>query len=359
MLVDLTKAVDNVNPEGLWRIMEKFGYPGKFISMVHQFHDCMLARVLDDGDSSDTFPVTNRVKEGCALARTLFSMMFLAMLSDAFCDDEETSSKIINRTDGRLFNMCRVQAKTMVEGDSVRDFLFTDDCALNSVTEAQMQRSRNCYSTACKNFGQSVPRRLKSYISPHRKRRIVDKFTYLSSTLSRSVKVDNEVDTCITKAGFAFGWLRESVWERRGIKLSTKLKMYKTVVVPTLLCACETWTVYERHAKKLNRFHMNCLRRLLKITWQNKVPDKDVLSQTGLPSIYTLLRRAQVRWEGQLVCMPETRLPKRLCYGELAEGKQTQGEQKKSFKDMLKVSLKNFGIELDSWETLTHNHPTG
>ncbi|KAJ1164533.1 hypothetical protein NDU88_004970 [Pleurodeles waltl] len=124
MFVDLTKAFDTVSCEGIWQIMEKFGWPGKFISMMHQFHDGMLARVLDDGDSSDTFPVTNGVKQGCVLAPI---MMFLVMLSDAFCDDKETNIKIRYRTDGRLFNLRRLQAKTKVEEDSVCYFLFTDD----------------------------------------------------------------------------------------------------------------------------------------------------------------------------------------------------------------------------------------
>ncbi|XP_035692597.1 uncharacterized protein LOC118427066 [Branchiostoma floridae] len=57
--VDLTKAFDNVNREGLWKIMGKYGCPSKFISMVRQFHDGMQARVLDAGDSSDAFAVTN------------------------------------------------------------------------------------------------------------------------------------------------------------------------------------------------------------------------------------------------------------------------------------------------------------
>ncbi|KAJ1104868.1 hypothetical protein NDU88_002276 [Pleurodeles waltl] len=133
--------------------------------------------------------------------------------------------------------------------------------------------------------------------------------------------------------------------------------MYKAVVLPTLLYANETWTVYEPHAKKLNRFHMNCLRRLLKITWQDKVPITDVLSQSGLPSIYTLLRTAQVRRADHLVRMPDIHLPKRLFYGELAEGKCTQGGQKKCFKDTLKVSLKSFGIDPDSWEILAQDLP--
>ena len=61
--------------------MAMFGCPAKFIAMVRQFHDGMLARVQNDGVFSDPFPVTNGVKQGCVLATTLFSMMFSAMLT--------------------------------------------------------------------------------------------------------------------------------------------------------------------------------------------------------------------------------------------------------------------------------------
>ena len=49
--VDVTKAFDTVSREGLWKIMAQFGCPAKFIAMVRQFHDGMLARVQNDGDS--------------------------------------------------------------------------------------------------------------------------------------------------------------------------------------------------------------------------------------------------------------------------------------------------------------------
>ena len=39
------------------------GCPDKFIPMVCQFYDGMLARVLDSGDSSKAFPITNGVKQ--------------------------------------------------------------------------------------------------------------------------------------------------------------------------------------------------------------------------------------------------------------------------------------------------------
>ena len=86
--VDLTKAFDTVSREGLWKIMDKFGCPPVFIEMVKQFHESMLAMILDDGTTSDPFTVTNGVKQGCVLAPTLFSIMFSAMLLDFFKDEK-------------------------------------------------------------------------------------------------------------------------------------------------------------------------------------------------------------------------------------------------------------------------------
>ena len=98
--VDLTKVFDTVSREGFWKIMAKFGCPAKFIALVRQFHDGMLARVQNDGEFSEPFPVTNGVKQGCVLASTLFSMMFSAMLTDAF-QDGDNGIPIRYRFDGK------------------------------------------------------------------------------------------------------------------------------------------------------------------------------------------------------------------------------------------------------------------
>ena len=71
-----------------WKLIAKFVCPAKFIAMVRQFLDGMLARVQKDCEFSDPFSVTNGVKQDCVLASTLFSMMFSVMLPDAFQDDD-------------------------------------------------------------------------------------------------------------------------------------------------------------------------------------------------------------------------------------------------------------------------------
>ena len=69
-----------------------------------------------------------------------------------------------------------------------------------------------------------------------------------------------------------------------------------------------------------------------------------------MQSVHTLLNLAQLRWTGPVTRMPDERLPKTVFYGELQEGKRSQGGQKKRYKDTLKVSLKDFDIPTESWE---------
>ena len=68
--------------------------------MVLQFHDGMQARVQNDGEYSEPFLVTNGVKQGRVMAPTLFSMMFSAMLTDAF-QDGDAGFRIRYRFDGK------------------------------------------------------------------------------------------------------------------------------------------------------------------------------------------------------------------------------------------------------------------
>ena len=369
--VDLTKAFDTVSRAGLWKIMTKYGIPDKFLALVRSFHEGMQASVSIDGDFSDPFEVTNGVKQGCVLAPTLFSIMFSGMLKSAFPDNED-SIAIKWRTDGGgLLKLSRLSAKTKVHNDYVRDLLFADDCALNASSEEAMQRSMDKLSSACDAFGLTISVKKTEVLhqpAPNNTQpekpaikvngqclQTVNHFTYLGSTLSSNVVIDKEIETRLAKASVAFGRLRKSVWDRKGLTIQTKLKVYQAMVLTALLYASETWTVYARHEKVLNRFHINCLRKLLHITWQEHIPDTEVLERTKMPSVQTLLRKNQLRWAGHVARMDDTRLPKQLLYCMLAEGERNHGRQKKRFKDTLKTSMKDFGIDPDSWEDKATN----
>ena len=153
--VDLTKAFGSVSREGLWRIMAKYGCPPKFITIVRLLHDGMMARVQDDGNSSEPFLVSNGVKQGCVLAPTLFSRMFSAMLTDAFADTD-IGIGIRHRMDGSVFNLRRLKAKTKVKTDTINHFLLADDCALNSISVGDMQQNVDKFAEACTNLGLTI-----------------------------------------------------------------------------------------------------------------------------------------------------------------------------------------------------------
>ncbi|KAJ8038120.1 hypothetical protein HOLleu_19106 [Holothuria leucospilota] len=169
--------------------------------------------------------------------------------------------RIKYRTDNKLFNIRRMQAATKVKENRIRDLLFADDCALNATNEHTMQLEMDRSSTACDNFGLTTSTKKTEVMyqpapgKPHTNPEItvkgqtlqaVHKFTYLGSTLTNAVNIDVEVNNRIAKA-CAFGRLHKNVWDRRGIRLTTKLEVYRAVILSTLLYACETWTICSRH----------------------------------------------------------------------------------------------------------------
>ena len=115
--------------------------------------------------------------------------------------------------------------------------------------------------------------------------------------------------------------LTKHVWSNNKLSDHTKVNVYKACVISTLLYGNESWTMRAHQEKRLNVFHMRCLRRILGITGQDKVTNKVVLEKAGIPSVYTLLKQRL----GHVTRMKDGRIPKDLLYGELMTGKRSTG----------------------------------
>jgi len=63
-LCGLTKAFDSVDRTGLWVIMFKIGCPTDFVTIIRSFHEGMRASVIENGEVSPDFEVTNGTKQG-------------------------------------------------------------------------------------------------------------------------------------------------------------------------------------------------------------------------------------------------------------------------------------------------------
>ena len=152
----------------------------------------MHARVQDKKEKSVVFPVTNGIKQGCVLAPTLFSIMFSAIFFDAF-SGSDNGINIWYLTDGSVFNLRRFQAKAKVKTDIVNEFLFANNCALNASTKANMQNSMWEFWLNHQHEKDRSDAAASTYVNFKRQQlKWVEKFTYLGTTLSKSIVMDGK-----------------------------------------------------------------------------------------------------------------------------------------------------------------------
>ena len=165
----------------------------------------------------------------------------------------------------------------------------------------------DCFSQDCKDFGLTISLKKTNVLGQDTEAPpvitiddheldAVCQFTYLGSTITDNLSLDAEIDKRIVKAASTLPLLTARVWRSPKLSVKRKISVYNDCVTSTLLYGSETWTTYARQERRLNRFHLISIRRILGISWQDKVTNADVLSHAGLPSIYTLLRHRRLRW---------------------------------------------------------------
>ncbi|XP_076436205.1 uncharacterized protein LOC143275812 [Babylonia areolata] len=188
--IDLTKAFDLASRKGLFTLLQKIG------------------------SSSDPFPIKSGVKQGCVLAPTLFGVFFSLLLSYAFSQSED-GVYLHTRSDGSLFNLACLHAKTKVRQD----------------------------------------------------------FTYLGSTISSSHSLDTILNKQIGKAATAMARLAKRVWDNPMVTINTKVQVYQACVLT--LCSTAVKHGPSTLAKNAdNTFHLRNLRGIVGIAWQDHL-EKD------------------------------------------------------------------------------------
>ena len=358
--IDLTKAFDLVSRSGLFRLLQKIGCPPHLLAVIISFHENMHSTVRYNGATSEAFPVNSGVKQGCVLAPTLFGIFFSMLLRYAFRDCNE-GIYIRTRADGSLFNIARLRAKTKVTEVLIREMLFADDAALTSHTEDGLQQLVSRLSHACKEFGLTISLKKTNVMAQGVDHpptvaidgyglEAVEHFAYLGSTISSSHSIDAEVNSRIAKAAAVMARLNQRVWNNSSLTVKTKLLVYQACVLSTLLYSSEAWTTYAIHEKRLNSFHLRCLRRILHIKWQDKVPNVEVLERASIKSMFAILSERRLRWLGHVRRMESGRIPKDLLYGELAVGSRLAGRPRLRFRDVCNRDLKRCNISTSTWE---------
>ncbi|CAG9128775.1 unnamed protein product [Plutella xylostella] len=358
--VDLQKAFDTVSRQGLYRVLEHIGCPPTLLAIIKSFHDGMCGTVFD-GEESGPFNVNRGVRQGCVLASTLFGIFFSVLLLVAFknCD---VGVHLHTRKDGRLFNINLLRSKRNRLDLLARELLYADDAALVANTEGDLQELITKFNSACKLFGMTVNSRktvvmvqgtdyMPQIMLGEDTLQIVDDFCYLGSTTTNKLCNNKEINTRIGRAATNFGKLHARVWRNNKLNISTKVLVYKTCVLSILLYASETWTTYSMHERRLNAFHMRCLRAILDVTWKDRMSNERVLDITRTCSITATLKQRRLRWLGHVLRMDPDRLPRAVMLGQIADAKRPVGRPMLRFKDSCKRDMLSFGINPNTWET--------
>ena len=107
--------------------------------------------------------------------------------------------------------------------------------------------------------------------------------------------------------------------------------------------------------RRLNTFHMRCLKRILGITWQDRIPYSDILDRARIRSMYSLLSQRRRRWLGHVRRTEDGRLPKDILYGQLTSGARPVGRPALRFKDVCNRDMKACDISPKGWEAVAED----
>ena len=251
-----------------------------------------------------------------------------------------------------IFGISLNHMKTIEE--LITELLFADDCVFLTHMEEALQHIVNCFSDAAKSIGLTISLKKtevlyqsppwEAYSPPHisindTNLNAVEHFTYLGSIISNDATVTKDMNNWLSKASSSFGRLSKTAWQSHLLCLSTKIQVYRAILVPTLLYDAETWTLCQKQIKLLEWFHQHCLRSILGIKWQDHMSNKEVLKKASLPSIEFTFLQVQLCWAGHITRMEYLHMPKAVFFSELQEGKCDHGASRKHYEDKLKRQL--------------------
>jgi hypothetical protein len=132
-----------------------------------------------------------------------------------------------------------------------------------------------------------------------------------------------------------------------------QIKVYETVISPTVLYGCETWSLSLREEHRLRVFENRVLRRIFGPKWEEdrswrKLHNDELHSLYSSPNIVRMIKSRRMRWAGQVARMGEGRGVYRVLVGK-PKGKRPLGRPRCRWEDKIKLDLREIGIDGANW----------
>ena len=104
------------------------------------------------------------------------------------------------------------------------------------------------------------------------------------------------------------------------------------MVILAALYAYEICKVTPKIRGLLDVFHLTCLRKILKISWRDKIQNDEVLSHAKSSNLSDMVVKRCIQWTGQIIRLPEIQPAKLALNWVLQGGRDTEGELKKTWR---------------------------
>jgi len=119
--------------------------------------------------------------------------------------------------------------------------------------------------------------------------------------------------------------------------------MHRTLILPVVLCGCETWSLTLREERRLRGFENMVIRifgpKRDEIREEWRILHREELNDLYyLPHIVRVIKSKRMRWAGHVERMGERRRVYRVLVGK-PEEKRPLGRHKCSWKDNIKMCL--------------------
>ena len=176
----------------------------------------------------------------------------------------------------------------------------------------------------------------------------VQSFKYLGSTIDRRAGASKDVDNRVAKAWSKWRELSGVICDK---KIPTKLKLliYQTVIRPTFLYGCETWSMSVKDEKRMATTEMRMVRWAMGVSLLEHRRNEEILEEAKVEAIATVMRRRRLEWVGHVKRGGETENIRAVAEMKM-EGKRPRGRPKLRWNDTIRRDLKAWKIK-EEWAT--------
>ena len=130
--------------------------------------------------------------------------------------------------------------------------------------------------------------------------------------------------------------------------------IYRTIILPVVLCGCEAWSLTLREERKLRVFENMVLRRIFgprrdEVTGEWRIFYNEELNDLySSPNIVRVIKSGRMRWAGHVARMGEERGVYRVLVGKV-EGKRPLGRSRLRWVDNIRMDLQEVGCRYMDW----------